>query len=56
MNLHVCFHMLRVKWTVIDAPAVTERPENELNTQKTRKNMEDHSGDVTITRGCFPMI
>lgn len=35
---------------------VTARPENELSTQKMRKNMEAHSGDVTITRGGVPMI
>lgn len=36
--------------------AVTAWPENDLSTQKMRKNMEDNSGDVTITKGGFPMV
>lgn len=35
---------------------VTAWLENDLSTQKMRKNMEDNSGDVTITKGGFPMV
>ena len=35
---------------------VTAWLENDLSTQKTRKNMEVNLGDVTITAGGFPVI
>ena len=35
---------------------VTAWLENDLSTQKTRKNMEADLGDVTITAGGFPVI